>query len=64
MAIHAARIRRYEMRYGRDRVEQLLDAALRPCRSNGEVPHRHQGRGPGQPARARPAPHDNGGRPK
>lgn len=28
MAIHAGRIRRYEMRYGRDRVEQLLDAAL------------------------------------
>ncbi len=28
MAIHAARLRRYEMRYGRDRVEELLDAAL------------------------------------
>lgn len=28
MAIHAARIRQYEMRYGRDRVERLLDAAL------------------------------------
>lgn len=28
MSIHAARIRRYEMRYGRERVEQLLDAAL------------------------------------
>lgn len=28
MAIHAARLRRYETRYGRDRVEGLLDAAL------------------------------------
>lgn len=28
MSIHAARIRRYELRYGRERVEQLLDAAL------------------------------------
>lgn len=28
MAIHASRLRRYEMRYGRDRVEELLDAAL------------------------------------
>jgi len=28
MAVHAARMRRYEMRYGRDEVEALLDAAL------------------------------------
>ena len=28
MSIHAARIRRYEMRYGRERVERLLDAVL------------------------------------
>lgn len=28
MAIHAARLRRYEMRRGRDEVESLLDAAL------------------------------------
>lgn len=28
MAIHAARLRRYEMRWGRNEVEKLLDAAL------------------------------------
>jgi len=38
MAIHAARLRRYEMKYGRDRVEQLLDAVL-ALQEQGVIQH-------------------------
>lgn len=52
MAIHAARLRRYEMKYGRDRVEQLLDAVL--ALQEQVDPHRHTGPRPG--SKPRPAP--------